>query len=113
VKGKSADTFGPIGPWLVTADEVQDPQNLRLWLEVDGHRYQNGSTRTMVFGVRHLVSYVSRFMSLHPGDIISTGTPPGVGMGLKPQVFLKAGNRMRLGVDGLGEQTQRVVAESR
>jgi 2-keto-4-pentenoate hydratase/2-oxohepta-3-ene-1,7-dioic acid hydratase in catechol pathway len=113
VKGKSADTFGPIGPWLVTADEIPDPQNLRLWLEVDGHRYQNGSTRTMIFGVRNLVSYVSRFMSLQPGDIISTGTPPGVGMGLKPQVFLKAGNRMRLGVDGLGEQTQRVVAESR
>jgi 2-keto-4-pentenoate hydratase/2-oxohepta-3-ene-1,7-dioic acid hydratase in catechol pathway len=113
VKGKSADTFGPIGPWLVTADEIPDPQNLRLWLEVDGHRYQNGSTRTMIFGVRNLVSYVSRFMSLQPGDIISTGTPPGVGMGLKPQVFLKAGNRMRLGIDGLGEQNQRVVAESR
>ena len=97
----------------MTADEIPDPQNLRLWLEVDGHRYQNGSTRTMIFGVRNLVSYVSRFMSLQPGDIISTGTPPGVGMGLKPQVFLKAGNRMRLGIDGLGEQNQRVVAESR
>jgi 2-keto-4-pentenoate hydratase/2-oxohepta-3-ene-1,7-dioic acid hydratase in catechol pathway len=112
VKGKSADTFGPIGPWLVTADEVPDPQNLKMWLEVDGHRYQNGSTRTMIFGVRQLVSYVSRFMSLQPGDIISTGTPPGVGMGRKPPVFLQAGNRIRLGIEGLGEQNQRVVPES-
>jgi len=110
VKGKSADTFGPIGPWLVTRDEVADPQNLALWLEVDGHRYQNGSTSTMVFGVAHLVSYISHFMSLQPGDIISTGTPPGVGMGIKPEpVWLKPGNVMRLGVEGLGEQQQRVV----
>ena len=112
VKGKSADTFGPIGPWLVTVDEVTDPQNLNMWLEVDGHRYQNGSTRTMIFGVRHLVSYVSRFMSLQPGDIISTGTPPGVGTGQRPPVYLKPGNRMRLGIEGLGEQNQRLVAES-
>ena len=112
VKGKSADTFGPIGPWLVTTDEVLDPQDLNLWLEVDGHRYQNGSTRTMIFGVRQLVSYVSRFMSLQPGDIISTGTPPGVGMGQRPPVYLRAGNRVRLGVQGLGEQNQRVVTEA-
>jgi 2-keto-4-pentenoate hydratase/2-oxohepta-3-ene-1,7-dioic acid hydratase in catechol pathway len=112
VKGKSADTFGPIGPWLVTADEVPDPQNLKMWLEVDGHRYQNGSTRTMIFGVRQLISYLSRFMSLQPGDIISTGTPPGVGMGQRPPVYLRAGNRMRLGIEGLGEQSQHVVVES-
>jgi 2-keto-4-pentenoate hydratase/2-oxohepta-3-ene-1,7-dioic acid hydratase in catechol pathway len=112
VKGKSADTFGPIGPWLVTADEIPDPQNLKMWLEVDSHRYQNGSTRTMIFGVRQLVSYLSRFMSLQPGDIISTGTPPGVGMGQRPPVYLRAGNRMRLGIEGLGEQNQRVVAEN-
>ena len=92
VKGKSADTFGPIGPWLVTADEVPDPQSLKLWLDVDGHRYQNGSTSTMVFGVAHLVGYLSRFMSLQPGDIISTGTPPGVGLGQKPPTYLRAGN---------------------
>jgi 2-keto-4-pentenoate hydratase/2-oxohepta-3-ene-1,7-dioic acid hydratase in catechol pathway len=109
VKGKSADTFGPIGPWLVTRDEVPDPQNLRLWLEVDGHRYQDGSTATMVFGVAHLVSYISRFMSLQSGDIISTGTPPGVGLGHKPPVYLRSCNRMRLGIDGLGEQSQNVV----
>ena len=109
VKGKSADTFGPIGPWLVTADEVPNPQSLNLWLEVDGHRYQNGSTSTMVFGVAHLVSYLSRFMSLQPGDIISTGTPPGVGLGQKPPVYLREGNVMTLGVEGLGEQRQRVV----
>jgi len=110
VKGKSADTFGPIGPWLVTADEVPDPQDLKIWLEVDGHRYQNGTTRTMIFGVRQLVSYVSRFMSLQPGDIISTGTPPGVGMGQRPPVYLRAGSQVRLGIEGLGEQNQRVVA---
>jgi 2-keto-4-pentenoate hydratase/2-oxohepta-3-ene-1,7-dioic acid hydratase in catechol pathway len=109
VKGKSADTFGPIGPWLVTTDEVKDCQALPLWLEVDGRRYQDGSTSTMVFGVAYLVSYLSRFMSLQPGDIISTGTPPGVGLGQKPPVFLREGNVMRLAVEGLGEQTQRVV----
>ncbi|MBI4923233.1 MAG: fumarylacetoacetate hydrolase family protein [Devosia nanyangense] len=110
-KGKSADTFGPIGPWLVTPDEVPDPQNLAMWLEVDGHRYQNGSTRTMIFGVRHLVSYISQFMSLQPGDVISTGTPPGVGMGIKPEpIWLKPGQTMHLGIAGLGEQTQRTVA---
>ena len=108
-KGKGCDTFGPIGPWLVTADEVPDPQALRLWLEVDGHRYQDGSTSTMVFGVRFLVSYLSRFMSLQPGDVISTGTPPGVGLGQKPPVYLQAGQTMRLGIDGLGEQFQRTV----
>jgi 2,4-didehydro-3-deoxy-L-rhamnonate hydrolase len=110
VKGKSADTFGPIGPWLVTRDEVANCGALDLWLEVDGHRYQNGSTRTLVFGVPYLISYLSRFMSLQPGDIISTGTPPGVGLGQKPPVYLRAGNVMRLGVQGLGEQRQRVVA---
>jgi 2,4-didehydro-3-deoxy-L-rhamnonate hydrolase len=108
-KGKGCDTFGPIGPWLVTADEAGDPQNLDLWLEVDGHRYQNGNTRTMVFTVAQIVSYLSRFMSLQPGDIISTGTPPGVGLGQKPPVFLRAGQTMRLGIQGLGEQTQQVV----
>ncbi|MCE2749767.1 MAG: fumarylacetoacetate hydrolase family protein [Rhodobacter sp.] len=107
VKGKSADTFGPTGPWLVTADEVADPQNLQMWLKVDGHVYQNGSTRTMVYGVRHLVSYISQFMSLQPGDVISTGTPPGVGMGQKPApVYLRPGQVMTLGIDGLGEQRQ-------
>ncbi len=110
VKGKSADTFAPIGPWLVTSDEVPDPQNLDMWLEIDGHRYQNGNTRTMVFGVDELVAYVSRFMSLQPGDIISTGTPPGVGLGLDPQVWLQPGNVMKLGIAGLGEQQQTVVA---
>jgi len=110
-KGKGCDTFGPIGPWLVTADEVPDPQALGLWLEVDGHRYQDGNTRTMVFGVAHLVAYLSRFMTLHPGDVISTGTPPGVGMGCKPEpVYLRPGQTMRLGIDGLGEQRQRTVA---
>jgi 2,4-diketo-3-deoxy-L-fuconate hydrolase len=109
-KGKSADSFGPIGPWLVTSDEAPDPQTLGMWLEIDGHRFQNGSTKTMVFGVAHLISYLSQYMSLHPGDIISTGTPPGVGMGQKPPLFLKAGNRIRLGIDGLGEQNQTVVA---
>lgn len=109
VKGKSADTFGPIGPWLVTRDEVPDPQNLSMWLEVDGKRYQNGSTKTMIFNVAYLVSYISRFMSLQPGDIISTGTPPGVGLGQKPPVYLKVGQRMRLGIEGLGEQEQLLV----
>lgn len=109
VKGKSADTFGPIGPWLVTSDEIPDPQNLQLWLEVDGHRYQNGSTSAMVFGVAYLVSYLSRFMSLQPGDIISTGTPPGVGLGQKPPVYLRGGNIISLGVEGLGQQRQLVV----
>ncbi len=108
-KGKGCDTFGPIGPWLVTADEVPDPQGLHMWLEVDGHRYQNGSTRTMVFGVAHLVHYISQFMSLQPGDVISTGTPPGVGLGQKPPVYLRAGQTMRLGIQGLGEQTQTTV----
>jgi 2-keto-4-pentenoate hydratase/2-oxohepta-3-ene-1,7-dioic acid hydratase in catechol pathway len=111
VKGKSADTFGPIGPWLVTPDEVPDPQNLEMWLEVDGHRYQNGSTKTMVFGVAHLISYLSRFMSLRSGDIISTGTPPGVGFGQKPPVYLRPGNRMQLGIRGLGQQNQDVAAD--
>lgn len=107
VKGKSADTFGPTGPWLVTTDEVPDPQNLSMWLEVDGHRYQNGSTKTMVYGVRHLVSYISQFMSLQPGDVISTGTPPGVGHGIKPApVYLRPGQVMTLGIEGLGEQRQ-------
>ncbi|QDU86204.1 Ureidoglycolate lyase [Planctomycetes bacterium Pla163] len=109
VKGKSCDTFGPIGPWLVTKDEVPDPQSLGLWLEVDGHRYQNGNTSTMVFGVAHLVSYISRHMTLRPGDVISTGTPPGVGLGQNPQVFLKPGQEMRLGIDRVGEQRQRTV----
>ncbi|WP_423600064.1 ureidoglycolate lyase [Roseateles sp. MS654] len=109
-KGKGCDTFGPIGPWLVTADEVPDPQQLPLWLEVDGHRYQDGNTRTMVFGVAQIVSYLSRFMSLQPGDIISTGTPPGVGLGQKPPVYLKPGQTMRLGIEGLGVQTQRTEA---
>ena len=107
-KGKGCDTFAPLGPWLVTADEVPDPQRLALWLEVDGLRYQDGSTATMVYQVPFLVSYLSRFMSLQPGDVISTGTPPGVGMGQKPPVFLRAGQTMRLGVQGLGIQTQRV-----
>jgi 2-keto-4-pentenoate hydratase/2-oxohepta-3-ene-1,7-dioic acid hydratase in catechol pathway len=111
VKGKSADTFGPIGPWLVTPYEVPDPQNLEMWLEVDGHRYQSGSTRTMVFGVAHLVSYLSRFMSLRTGDIISTGTPPGVGHGQKPPVYLRPGNHIQLGIHGLGQQNQDVTAD--
>jgi ureidoglycolate lyase len=110
-KGKGFDTFGPTGPWLVTRDEVPDPQNLSLWLEVDGHRYQNGNTRTMIFTVAKIVSYVSQCMSLQPGDVISTGTPPGVGMGVKPNpVFLKAGQTVRLGIEGLGEQTQKTRA---
>ncbi|MGB7321932.1 MAG: fumarylacetoacetate hydrolase family protein [Albidovulum sp.] len=108
-KGKGCDTFGPTGPWLVTPDEVGDYDNLAMWCEVDGHRYQNGSTATMVYKVPHLISYCSRFMSLQPGDVISTGTPPGVGMGQKPPVYLKGGEVMRLGIDRLGVQTQHVV----
>jgi len=109
-KGKGCDTFCPVGPWLVTRDEVPDPQALGLWLDVNGERAQRGNTATMVFGVAHLVSYVSRFMTLHPGDLICTGTPPGVGMGAKPPRYLKAGDTMRLGIDGLGVQTQTVAA---
>lgn len=110
-KGKGFDTFGPIGPWLVTRDEVPDPQALALWLEVDGHRYQNGNTRTMIFGVAEIVSYLSHCMSLQPGDVISTGTPPGVGLGIKPTpVYLRPGQTVRLGIAGLGEQRQRTVA---
>jgi 2-keto-4-pentenoate hydratase/2-oxohepta-3-ene-1,7-dioic acid hydratase in catechol pathway len=110
-KGKGCDTFGPVGPYLVTKDEVPDPQNLGMWLEVNGQRYQTGNTRTMVFTVAHLVSYISRFMTLQPGDVISTGTPPGVGLGQKPDpVYLRAGDVMRLGIDGLGEQEQTVHA---
>jgi len=110
-KGKGCDTFGPVGPWLVTSDEVGDPQNLAMWLEVNGHRFQNGSTKTMIFGVAQLVSYVSRFMTLYPGDLISTGTPPGVGMGVKPSpVYLKAGDSIRLGIEKLGVQQQSVHA---
>ena len=110
-KGKGCDTFGPVGPWLVTSDEVGDPQNLTMFLEVNGHRFQNGSTKTMIFGVAQLVSYVSRFMTLYPGDLISTGTPPGVGMGVKPSpVYLKAGDTIRLGIEKLGEQNQKVHA---
>ncbi|MDF1731720.1 MAG: fumarylacetoacetate hydrolase family protein [Minwuia sp.] len=111
-KGKSCDTFGPIGPWLATRDEVPDPQNLSMWLEVNGKRYQDGSTATMVYGVAHLVSYLSRFMTLHPGDVISTGTPPGVGMGQNPQVYLKPGDVVTLGIEGLGDQHQTFVADS-
>jgi len=109
-KGKGYDGFGPIGPWMVTRDEIPDPQNLRLWLEVDGKMRQDGTTKTMIFGVAELVAYCSRLGTLHPGDLITTGTPPGVGMGQKPPVYLRAGQVMRLGIDGLGEQTQRVIA---
>lgn len=112
VKGKSYDTFAPMGPWLVTRDEVPDPGNLSLWLEVDGHRYQNGTTQKMVFGVAKLVSYLSAFMTLNPGDVISTGTPPGVGLGQKPPTYLKPGQTMRLSVEGLGEQQQTTKADS-
>lgn len=111
VKGKSCDTFGPIGPWLVTSDEVPDPQALDMWLEVDGKRYQSGSTKTMIFPVAELVSYLSKYMSLQPGDIISTGTPPGVGLGQKPPTYLKADQTMTLSIEGLGTQRQRTVAE--
>jgi 2-keto-4-pentenoate hydratase/2-oxohepta-3-ene-1,7-dioic acid hydratase in catechol pathway len=110
VKGKSADTFGPIGPWLVTRDEIPDPQNLRLWLSVNGETRQNSSTAQMIFPVRKLVSYISGFMSLQPGDIIATGTPPGVALGAKPPVYLKPGDNVKLGIEGLGEQSQRVAA---
>ncbi len=109
VKGKSADSFGPIGPWMVTRDEIPDPHQLDIWLAVDGHRYQDGNTSTMVFQVPHLLSYVSRFMSLQPGDVISTGTPPGVGLGQNPPVYLRAGQTVTLSVQGLGEQRQAVV----
>lgn len=110
-KGKSCDTFGPLGPWLVTKDEIPDPQNLALWLDVDGQRRQTGSTRTMIFGVRYLISYLSQFFTLHPGDVISTGTPPGVGLGMTPPTFLRPGQTVRLGVEALGEQQQHVVAD--
>ena len=110
-KGKSYDTFGPIGPWLVTAEEIKDPQKLHLWLELNGKRVQDGNTSTMVYGVEYLVAYLSEFFTLMPGDIITTGTPPGVGMGMKPQRFLKPGDKMRVGVDGLGELNQVVVRD--
>jgi ureidoglycolate lyase len=109
-KGKSADGFGPVGPWLVTTDEVPDPQDLAMWCEVDGQRMQDGSTRTMIFDVRTIVSYVSQFITLHPGDIVTTGTPPGVGMGMKPPTYLRPGQVMRLGIAGLGEQKQNTIA---
>lgn len=112
-KGKSADTFAPIGPWMVSKDEIADPQSLDLYLDVNGERRQRGNTRTMIFGVQHLVSYISQFMTLLPGDVIPTGTPPGVGLGMKPPVFLKPGDVMRLGISGLGEQIQKVVASPR
>ncbi|ASR08532.1 2-hydroxyhepta-2,4-diene-1,7-dioate isomerase [Rhizobium leguminosarum bv. viciae] len=110
-KGKSCDTFGPIGPWLVTKDEIPQPQNLGMWLTVNGQKMQNGSSKTMVYGVAFLVSYLSQFMSLHPGDVISTGTPPGVGMGLKPPRYLKAGDVVELGIEGLGTQKQTFIAD--
>ena len=110
-KGKSCDNFGQIGPWLVTRDEVADPQDLPMWLTVNGKTYQNGSTRTMVYGVAHLVSYLSQFMTLHPGDVISTGTPPGVGLGQKPPHYLKPGDVVELGIEGLGQQSQEVIAD--
>ncbi|MGQ7862450.1 ureidoglycolate lyase [Pseudomonas sp. 32A] len=109
-KGKGCDTFGPLGPWLVSRDEIDDPHQLSIWLEVDGHRYQNGNTRTMIFQIPKLISYLSQFMSLQPGDVISTGTPPGVGLGIKPTpVYLKPGQKIRLGIEGLGEQNQTTV----
>ena len=110
-KGKGCDTFGPIGPWLVTRDEVEDPQNLGMWLDVNGARMQSGSTATMVYGVAHLIAYLSQFFTLDPGDIITTGTPPGVGMGMKPPRYLKPGDRMELGIDGLGVQSQKVLRD--
>jgi 2,4-didehydro-3-deoxy-L-rhamnonate hydrolase len=110
-KGKSYDTFGPVGPWLVTADEIKNPQNLHLWLELNGKRVQDGNTKTMVYGVAYIVAYLSEFFTLMPGDIITTGTPPGVGMGMKPQRFLKPGDKMRIGIDGLGVQEQTVVRD--
>ena len=110
-KGKCYDTFGPIGPWLVTADEIKNPQKLGLWLELNGKRVQNGTTATMVYGVQYIVAYLSEFFTLMPGDIITTGTPPGVGMGMKPQRFLKPGDTMHLGIDGLGEQFQTVYRD--
>ena len=109
-KGKGCDTFGPIGPWMVTADEIPNPQDLTMWLEVNGKRHQNGSTKTMIFGVADLVSYISEFMTLYPGDLITTGTPPGVGLGMKPPLYLKAGDTMNLAIQGLGEQQQKVHA---
>lgn len=109
-KGKAHDTFAPIGPWLVTADEVADPQSLAIWLDVDGKRYQNGSTKTMIFSVRTVVSYISQFMTLEPGDLIFTGTPPGVGFGQQPPAYLHVGQVMRLGIEGLGEQAQTTVS---
>ena len=111
VKGKACDSFGPVGPWLVSKDEIPDPQNLRLWLEVNGNRYQDGNTSTMIFSAAHIVSYLSNLFTLYPGDVIATGTPPGVGSGMKPPVFLQVGDKMRLGIDGLGEQNQVVVAD--
>ena len=111
VKGKACDSFGPVGPWLVTKDEISDPQNLRLWLEVNGTRYQDGNTSTMIFSAAHIVSYLSNLFTLYPGDVIATGTPPGVGSGMKPPVFLQVGDKMRLGIDGLGAQNQVVVAD--
>ncbi len=110
VKGKSCDTFGPIGPYLVTKDEIPNPQNLKMWLDVNDKRMQQGSTATMVYGVNFLISYISQFMSLQPGDIISTGTPPGVGIGQKPPVYLKAGDKLKLGIEKLGEQNQKVIS---
>lgn len=110
-KGKSCDNFGQLGPWLVTRDEIPDPQNLKMWLTVNGQKLQDGSTSTMVFGVAHVVSYLSQFMSLHPGDVISTGTPPGVGLGQKPPRYLKPGDVVELGIDGLGRQRQDVIAD--
>jgi 2-keto-4-pentenoate hydratase/2-oxohepta-3-ene-1,7-dioic acid hydratase in catechol pathway len=110
-KGKSCDNFGQLGPWLVTRDEVPDPQDLAMWLTLNGQKMQNGSTRTMVYGVAHVVSYLSQFMTLHPGDVISTGTPPGVGDGMKPQRFLRAGEVVELGIEGLGQQRQDVIAD--
>jgi 2-keto-4-pentenoate hydratase/2-oxohepta-3-ene-1,7-dioic acid hydratase in catechol pathway len=112
-KGKGCDTFGPLGPWLVTKDAVPDPQALSMWLEVNGKRFQNGSTKTMIFGVAHLVHYISQFMTLEPGDVISTGTPPGVGLGQKPPLYLKPGDVVRLGIEGLGEQRQTCRAWTR